>query len=501
MPPRMQFSARGSPRYPNHKPFVEAVGGVLPGYAGHLPGAINTSGESTYVGVPQTLEPGLAPGQGTLNTLQHRGTTAWQEIGEPYKPAAMADLTDQFKGRVGGVKVGYGGHVPGAQAHYGSMHQGGVPLHDYAYTPSQPSPPHTPTAAELRRHTFVNARELAQSDGTRRQYTSVDNASRSAPFGVDEHVYYATESSRMGARSQVGASDGSRPGTPPREPRAFEATAVYDRDVHHGSAVRDMEKFEVLKHASVPTPAYKSVTGQPLAPFTFGQGQLDPPISSHERWAPRASEPVEYPHTYELPTTPSPHERYKPASYEQAWAAGVQPSYSSPPSSYSSSRPAGVPQGMSEQQARSGSRPSMYEARQSYGSSGSDSGYGSPATPPAEGKYRSRFGDTTPPGSRREFEQLRDERSYEFRTPPDSMRPSYDKTAPSEKVEDFRRAVGGVIPGYKGFIPQTPANVGKSDFGTHDVAGYQQMQHMRGHGYQGYSDLGAGISRRSSRAA
>ena len=92
----MQFSARGSPRYPNHKPFVEAVGGVLPGYAGHLPGAINTSGESTYVGVPQTLEPGLAPGQGTLNTLQHRGTTAWQEIGEPYKPAARADLTDQF---------------------------------------------------------------------------------------------------------------------------------------------------------------------------------------------------------------------------------------------------------------------------------------------------------------------------------------------------------------------------------------------------------------------
>ena len=38
-----------------HHAFVDSVGGILPGYGGHRPGAILTSGESAFGGVPLTL--------------------------------------------------------------------------------------------------------------------------------------------------------------------------------------------------------------------------------------------------------------------------------------------------------------------------------------------------------------------------------------------------------------------------------------------------------------
>ena len=476
--PRMK--GMPSPRaYPNHKPFVDAVGGVLPGYAGHRPGALNTNGESAFVGVPQTMEESLPPGQGTLSTLADRGTTSWQEIGEQYKTSS-ADANDQFRGRVGGVKVGYGGHVPGAMNHYGAMHQGGVPVHDYTPATSQRATPRTPTTSELRKHTFINAPQLAQSDGTRRQYVGVHGASNSAPFGVDETNHYQTESSRVGPRTQNGASPGdahARSRTPPHEPRRFESTAVYDRDVHHGSAERDMERFEALRQAHVPTPPPVSQSGQPLAPFTFGHGQLDPPS--------RFSHP------------PGP-DVYQPAhTYEQAWASGVAPTRSPPP-------PPPPPQQLrlpqEKPQPRPGSRPSMYDARMSSG--GGDGGYhsnlASPHTPTGTRGGSRRFADNSPPASGRELAALRDERSpYGARTPPESFRSSWDKTAPSAKTESFRAQVGGVIPGYKGFIPQTPQNVGRSDWGTHDV-GHGPAHHMRGHGYGGHGDLGAGIARQAA---
>jgi len=121
----------------------------------------------------------------------------------------------------------------------------------------------------------------------------------------------------------------------------------------------------------------------------------------------------------------------------------------------------------------------------------------SPHTPTGTRGGRSRFADTTPPASQRELDALRDDRSYGPRTPPESFRPSWDKTNPSVTTDRFRGSVGGVIPGYKGFIPQTPQNVGKSDWGTHDVDG-GPYPHMRGHGYGGQSDLGAGIARRQA---
>ena len=87
-----------------HHDFQDAVGGVLPGYQGHRPGAVNTSGEAAFGGVPTHLEAGVPPGQGTLRTLASRPTTAWQEVGEQYKHVS-ADRNDAFKESVSGVKV------------------------------------------------------------------------------------------------------------------------------------------------------------------------------------------------------------------------------------------------------------------------------------------------------------------------------------------------------------------------------------------------------------
>jgi len=118
-----------------------------------------------------------------------------------------------------------------------------------------------------------------------------------------------------------------------------------------------------------------------------------------------------------------------------------------------------------------------------------------PASPPPG--YSAAIGSPPPRGSMSDVSRERDygysgatqdtrQANYGARTPPESFRPSWDKTAPSQAVESFRGAVGGVIPGYKGFIPQAPDNVGKSDWGTMDVA---HGAHQRGHGHGGKQPL------------
>uniref|UniRef100_A0A7S2BUP0 Uncharacterized protein n=1 Tax=Haptolina brevifila TaxID=156173 RepID=A0A7S2BUP0_9EUKA len=472
MPPSMRGTPRslnspssggGRRTYPSHREFTDAVGGVVPGYGGHRPGAMNTSGESAFVGVPMTMEDGPL-GQGTLNTLQTRNTTAWSEIGEEYKPA-HADVTDRFKDSVSGVKVGYGGHIPGAKNHYGSSHEGGVPMREYVPAGSQRPATPPPTAAELRKHTFVNAQELAQSTGTRRQYDGVRGASNSAPFGVDERVRYQTESSRTGGRNQLGASPGSQPSTPPRTPPGrFEATNVYDRDVFHGSAERDVRRFDVLNQAHVPTPPPASASGRPLAPFTNGAGELEPQTVFSCSPGPSNYQPA---HTYgyekqQAPQQSYPHSSsYSPSAsmhpFQAAWAGGRAPSVPQP------STPPG-----STRVAPAGSRRPASPAPGFNSAPSPHVGSMSAVVRDRNYNYSGATQDTR-------------QANYGARTPPESFRPSWDKTAPSETVESYRGAVGGVIPGYKGFIPQTPDNVGKSDWGSMDVNNHNS--HQRGHGH------------------
>ena len=109
-----------------HVPHQSAVGGTLPGYAGHRPAAMNTHGESAWGGVPQRIDDHAVPGQG----MALPRTTAFEEVGQGFKPHEH-NRTEQFRSAVGGIKVGYGGHVPGEKNHFGSNHQGQLPRVEY----------------------------------------------------------------------------------------------------------------------------------------------------------------------------------------------------------------------------------------------------------------------------------------------------------------------------------------------------------------------------------
>ena len=107
--------------------FREKVNGVVPGYAGHRPGARDLHHTMAYGGVPTFNPPQLSrpPGQG--EHMSNRPSTAWQESGRGWKPEEPGDSrTDDFRNTVGGVLVGYTGFVPNARTHCGSMHVGGL---------------------------------------------------------------------------------------------------------------------------------------------------------------------------------------------------------------------------------------------------------------------------------------------------------------------------------------------------------------------------------------
>ena len=107
--------------------FRERVGGVVPGYQGHRPGARDVHHTMSFGGVP-TFNPRVVqrpPGQGAH--LDNNPSTTWQEIGRGWKPEDPGDSrSDGFRNTVGGVLVGYTGFVPNARTHYGSSHVGGL---------------------------------------------------------------------------------------------------------------------------------------------------------------------------------------------------------------------------------------------------------------------------------------------------------------------------------------------------------------------------------------
>lgn len=106
--------------------FRERVGGVLPGYSGHRPGARDVHHKMAFGGTPTFNHPESRrpPGQGM--NLDNRPTTAFQEVARGWKVPDETLSTDRFRETVGGVVAGYTGHVPNTRTHYGSSHVGGL---------------------------------------------------------------------------------------------------------------------------------------------------------------------------------------------------------------------------------------------------------------------------------------------------------------------------------------------------------------------------------------
>jgi len=112
--------------------FRESVGGVMPGYSGHRPGARDVHHKMAFGGMPvfNDIRTGMPPnrpvppGQGAH--LNNRPTTAFQEYGRGWKVPDETLSTDTFRESVGGVLCGYTGHVPNTRTHYGSSHVGGL---------------------------------------------------------------------------------------------------------------------------------------------------------------------------------------------------------------------------------------------------------------------------------------------------------------------------------------------------------------------------------------
>lgn len=120
--------------------FPDARQGVVPGYAGHLPGSKQSAhfktpygGIAAVGGGQRVREPvggtrGMMLGQGPRGR-EARETTSWRELGTDWKPADTTKVHSQnqrYLEASGGVKLGYSGFVPHARRHFGSMSKGRV---------------------------------------------------------------------------------------------------------------------------------------------------------------------------------------------------------------------------------------------------------------------------------------------------------------------------------------------------------------------------------------
>ena len=137
MPPPAVFDTRCLPLARSYGTggsytFRERVGGVLPGYTGHRPGARDVHHKMAFGGVPTFNHPRspVPPGQG--EHLHNRPTTGFQEYGRGWKVPEENLSTDRFRDEVGGVLCGYTGFVPNARTHMGSSHVGGLAHGGYA---------------------------------------------------------------------------------------------------------------------------------------------------------------------------------------------------------------------------------------------------------------------------------------------------------------------------------------------------------------------------------
>lgn len=285
-----------------HVPHQQSVGGTLPGYAGHRPLAVQTHGETAWGGVPHHMDEAV-PGQG----LSLPRTTAFEEIGQPYKPHTN-NRTETFREAVGGIKVGYGGHVPGEKNHFGSNHQGKLARVEYEPRVFQHgSAPRPPSSGQVRQMEFEPAWHLAQATGTAKQLYEVGHGSgKSAPFGLDStNAPYITEQSRpngaAGPRGQQ-LSDGGGLALPHAAsgPTAARGGVLseFDRlqraaagDAAAGGAARELYNRDVngRREAGVSPfvydPSARNARPTHSNPLAVGNAMGNPDLTSHPKSA------------------------------------------------------------------------------------------------------------------------------------------------------------------------------------------------------------------------
>jgi hypothetical protein len=144
---------------------------------------------------------------------------------------------EAYKHEVGGIVVGYTGHIKRGHEHVGSSVAGGVRDHPAECSPLPyyaPGPPRSPEQKRL--SAFARAERVAQNDATVRQYASCSGTNRFAPFGVDpddpkQHAdLQPSAQGRMTDRSDV-----SEAATDVYLAKPEEATQLWHFASRHGS--------------------------------------------------------------------------------------------------------------------------------------------------------------------------------------------------------------------------------------------------------------------------
>jgi hypothetical protein len=476
--------------------YAEAVGGIVPGYVGHRPGAQNVHGETAFGGVSQTLESDRPPGQGW--SVESRSTTSHDEVGREYKPHTRTEA-EVFRRAVNGVKSGYAGHTPGAREHFGSSHQGDVPLDDFrsAQAEAKLSSPDDSRFFRGQAVPFVPAAHVAQASGTLRQRTVVQHGvSNVAPFGVDEHTRYATESSRTtGAREQSptmrldlrragGHADTLRPTSGPLAFRSHHPPELFDHEPHHGRGISQRDQMpgtppRMLSSSSrcvgsapprggqppreqrPPSPDMPAVgySGHRIGERDLSDNAIRRQVESYNHGAlPHGGDTAFYQQTRHTTTQ------------------GTETPPRTPPPSNRPSRPTVVgDKSLLPATPTTATVGAKHASRQRLAHlSHSTPSRGSAAT-------------TSPPPSQRSQVSQRSQPSQRYASTSLWDHPSWEKQTPDEEV--YRTHVGGVKLGYSGHIPSSVENVGSSNYGGRQrgVAPVEAIN-QRGHGTRTQSE-------------
>jgi len=463
----------------NDHSYRDAVGGIVPGYAGHRPEAVNVHGESAVGNVPGTLEANRAPGQGW--SVDHRDTTAFQTLGAEYKYRSM-DKAEAFRETVGGVKSGYHGHVPGAQNHVGSAHVGGVPLHDF-HGPELDRPQYHPR--DPRWQTESSRQGPRGQVGGNDVHLDLRAASMPRGSGLTPPATpapLAHRTNRTGqtppASQQRGSPNGyagptPRGGQPPRNAQppdqslpivGYAGHRMGERDLTDQSVRGQVEAYNGSRPDSMRGPSYAELS----SPMTPPAGRRDRPAIVGTR-SPPAQAQQRFEH--DMSRGQASPQRTPPQSPK------ASPSYIySPPTPTSNSGRGGGGKHQSRQYlALAESQSHDYHANQ-HGVKGMDR-----STPRHVTEQEQPAGPR--PGQRQAFmaasRQQQAQQQAQLSTPSASQRstprssspshwqpPSWDQLRSTPQEQVYRSSVGGVKLGYSGHIPDRSGNVGSSNYGN-----------------------------------
>jgi hypothetical protein len=471
----------------NDHSYRDAVGGIVPGYGGHRPEAVNVHGESAFGNVPVGT---LTPGQGW--SVDRRDTTAFQTVGAEYKHRSM-DKAEVFREVVGGVKSGYHGHVPGAQNHIGSAHVGGVPLHDFR-GPELDRPQYHPRDPRWQTESSRQG-PRGQIGGNDvhldlRSATSPGISGTAPPLTPPPLAHRTPPASQRHAglpESYTGPTP--RGGQPPRNalpPGSELPTVGYaghrkgERELADESIRGHVEAYNGSRPDSLRGPAYADLSASPPAgrrdrPTVVGSRSASPPAHSQHQYqqamaraqSPPPSRQQTPPHTPKAayvysPPTPGGSgsgrsggggggggggNRTPPASRRYLALAESQTQDYHAHQHGAKAMDRSTPRHLTAQPQPVGQRPGQREAFIASSRQQQSMAQGQGYSPPPSVPTSSRRG--TPRAVEGNWHT-----------------PSWDHLRSTPQDEIYRSNVGGVKLGYSGHIPDRSGNVGSSNYGN-----------------------------------